>query len=151
MARLDFKAYGLNPPHIHPRGTELLVVIEGTLLVGFVTSNLNKLFTKVLDKRDIFVFSIGLIHFQFNIGKTNIVAFASLSSQNLGLIIIANAVFESNPPINPNVLIKAFQLNKGVVEYLEKNSHQTRTLKNICNRDGEPLYGLNKVRLISFL
>uniref|UniRef100_A0A7N2LRW2 Germin-like protein n=1 Tax=Quercus lobata TaxID=97700 RepID=A0A7N2LRW2_QUELO len=80
LPRLDFKAFGLNPPHIRPCGTELFVVIEGTLLVGLVTSNLNKLFTKVLDKRDVFVFPIGLIHFQFNIGKTNIVASAGLSS-----------------------------------------------------------------------
>ncbi|KAK7830435.1 germin-like protein subfamily 1 member 7 [Quercus suber] len=120
LARLDFAPYGLNPPHTHPRGTELLVVIEGTLLVGFVTSNPNKLFTKVLNKGDVFVFPIGLIHFQFNVGQTNAVAFAGLSSQNPGLITIANAVFGSNPPINLDVLAKAFQLDKNVVEYLQK-------------------------------
>ena len=120
LARLDFAPYGLNPPHTHPRGTELLVVIEGTLLVGFVTSNPNKLFTKVLNKGDVFVFPIGLIHFQFNIGKTAALAFAGLSSQNPGVITIANAVFGSVPPINPDVLIKAFQLDKNVVEYLQK-------------------------------
>ena len=80
LARLDFAPYGLNLPHIHPCGTELLVVVEGTLLVGFVTSNPNKFFTKVLNKGDVFVFPIGLIHFQFNIGQTNAVAFAGLSS-----------------------------------------------------------------------
>ena len=63
LAHLDFAPYGLNPPHTHPRGIELLVVIEGTLLVGFVTSNPNKLFTKVLNKGDVFVVPIGLIHF----------------------------------------------------------------------------------------
>ena len=63
LACLDFAPYGLNPHHTHPRSTELLVVIEGTLLVGFVTSNPNKLFTKVLNKGDVFVFPIGLIHF----------------------------------------------------------------------------------------
>ena len=63
LAHLDFAPYGLNPPHTHPRGIELLVVIEGTLLVGFVTSNPNKLFTKVLNKGDVFIFPIGLIHF----------------------------------------------------------------------------------------
>ncbi|KAM3700564.1 hypothetical protein ACJW30_05G107500 [Castanea mollissima] len=120
LARLVFEGYDLNPPHVHPRGTELLVVMEGTLLVGFVTSNPNKLFTKVLDKGDVFVFPIGLMHFQFNIGKTNVVAFAGLSSQNPRLITIANAVFGSKPSINPDVLMKAFQLDKGVVEYLEK-------------------------------
>ncbi|KAL4600530.1 hypothetical protein ACB092_11G205300 [Castanea dentata] len=120
LARIDFAPYGLNPPHTHPRGTELLVVIEGTLLVGFVTSNPNKLFTKVLNKGDVFVFPIGLIHFQFNIGETNALAFSGLSSQNPGLITIANAVFGSTPPINPDVLIKAFQLDKSVVDYLQK-------------------------------
>uniref|UniRef100_A0A2N9F3T3 Germin-like protein n=1 Tax=Fagus sylvatica TaxID=28930 RepID=A0A2N9F3T3_FAGSY len=120
LARLDFAPYGLNPPHTHPRGTEILVVVEGTLYVGFVTSNPNKLFTKVLNKGDVFVFPIGLIHFQFNIGKTNALAFSGLSSQNPGVITIANAVFGSTPPINPDVLIKAFQVDKNVIDYLQK-------------------------------
>ena len=68
LAHLNFAPYGLNPPHTHSRGTKLSVVMEGTLFVGFVTSNPNKLFTKVLKKGDVFVFPIGLIHFQFNIG-----------------------------------------------------------------------------------
>ena len=120
LARIDYAPYALNPPHTHPRGTELLVVIEGTLLAGFVTSDPNKLFTKVLNKGDVFIFPIGLIHFQINIGETVALAFASFNSQNPGLITITNAVFGSNPPINPDVLIKAFQLDKGVVEYLQK-------------------------------
>ncbi|XP_059428285.1 germin-like protein subfamily 1 member 11 [Corylus avellana] len=121
LARIDFAPYGLNPPHIHPRGTEILVVLEGSLLVGFVTSNPdNRFFSKVLNAGDVFVFPIGLIHFQFNVGKTNAVAFAGLSSQNPGLITIANAVFGSNPPINPDVLAKAFQLDRNVVNYLQK-------------------------------
>ncbi|XP_059432939.1 germin-like protein subfamily 1 member 11 [Corylus avellana] len=121
LARIDFAPYGLNPPHIHPRGTEILVVLEGTLLVGFVTSNPdNRFFSKVLNVGDVFVFPVGLIHFQFNVGKINAVAFAGLSSQNPGLITIANAVFGSNPPINPDVLAKAFQLDRNVVNYLQK-------------------------------
>ncbi|XP_022719991.1 germin-like protein subfamily 1 member 13 isoform X2 [Durio zibethinus] len=121
LARLDFAPYGgLNPPHTHPRATEILVVVEGTLLVGFVTSNPdNRLITKVLYPGDVFVFPIGLIHFQFNVGNTNAVAFAALSSQNPGVITIANAVFGSNPAINPDVLAKAFQLDKNIVNQLQ--------------------------------
>ncbi|XP_038725125.1 germin-like protein subfamily 1 member 7 [Tripterygium wilfordii] len=123
LARIDFAPYGgLNPPHTHPRGTEILVVVEGQLYVGFVTSNANnnRLFTKILNPGDVFVFPIGLIHFQLNIGKTNAVAFAGLSSQNPGVITIADAVFGSNPPINPDVLTKAFQVDKNLVNYLQK-------------------------------
>ncbi|KAI4353085.1 hypothetical protein L6164_002059 [Bauhinia variegata] len=121
LARIDFAPKGLNPPHTHPRGTEILVVIEGNLLVGFVTSNPeNRLFTKVLNKGDVFVFPIGLIHFQLNVGYSNAVAIAGLSSQNPGVITIANAVFGSNPPISIDVLTKAFQVDKDVIEYLQK-------------------------------
>ncbi|XVF42515.1 hypothetical protein PTKIN_Ptkin01aG0370000 [Pterospermum kingtungense] len=120
MARIDYAPYGLNPPHTHPRATEILVVLQGTLYVGFVTSNTdNRLFTKVLYPGDVFVFPIGLIHFQFNIGKTNAVAFAGLSSQNPGVITIANAVFGSKGPINSDVLAKAFHLDKNVVTSLQ--------------------------------
>ena len=66
---------------------------------------------------------MGLIHFQMNMGEINAVALSSFSSQNPGLITIANAVFGSNPPINPNVLIKAFQVDKNVVDYLQKIFH----------------------------
>ncbi|KAK9291999.1 hypothetical protein L1049_019951 [Liquidambar formosana] len=121
LARIDFAPYGLNPPHTHPRGTEILLVLEGTLYVGFVTSNPdNRLFTKVLNAGDVFVFPVGLIHFQFNVGHTNAVSISALSSQNPGLIVIANNVFGSNPPISADVLSKAFQLDKNVVTYLQE-------------------------------
>ncbi|KAK7269099.1 hypothetical protein RIF29_21815 [Crotalaria pallida] len=122
LARIDFAPKGLNPPHTHPRGTEILVVLEGTLYVGFVSSNQdnNRLFTKVLNKGDVFVFPIGLIHFQQNVGYGNAVAIAALSSQNPGVITIANALFGSNPPISDEVLAKAFQVDKNLIDYLQK-------------------------------
>ncbi|KAF5448726.1 hypothetical protein F2P56_029231 [Juglans regia] len=122
LARIDFAAYGMNHPHTHSRGTKILVVLEGTLYIGFVTSNAdnNHLFTKVLNTGDVFVFPIGLIHFQLNVGKRNAIAFARLSSQNSEVITIANTVFGSKPPINPDVLAKAFQVDKNVVNYFQK-------------------------------
>ncbi|KAM7523199.1 hypothetical protein LguiA_013101 [Lonicera macranthoides] len=121
LVRIDYAPNGLNPPHTHPRATEALIVLEGTLYVGYVTSNPeNRLFTKVLNKGDVFVFPEGLIHFQFNVGKTNAVAIAALSSQNPGVITIANAVFGSNPPISHDVLTKAFQVDKKVIDYLQQ-------------------------------
>ncbi|KAF2287499.1 hypothetical protein GH714_000943 [Hevea brasiliensis] len=111
---------GLNPPHIHPHATEILLVLEGTLSIGFVTSNPNRLISEVLNPVDVFVFPIGLIHFQFNIAKTNGVAIASLNSQNPGVITIANATFGSyNPSINPDILAKAFHLDKKVFNNLQ--------------------------------
>ncbi|GJN25284.1 hypothetical protein PR202_gb13091 [Eleusine coracana subsp. coracana] len=120
LARIDYAPYGLNPPHTHPRATEILTVLEGSLYVGFVTSNPdNKLFTKVLNKGDVFVFPQGLVHFQFNYGTSKAVALAALSSQNPGVITVANAVFGSKPSISDDVLAKAFQVDKKTIDRIQ--------------------------------
>ncbi|KAM0066113.1 hypothetical protein Hdeb2414_s0002g00045071 [Helianthus debilis subsp. tardiflorus] len=120
MVRIDFAPWGVNPPHTHPRATEVLTVIEGRLLVGFVTSNPeNRLITQVLEKGDVFVFPQGLIHFQKNVGNGYALAIAGLSSQNPGVITIANAVFGSNPDIDVDVLAKAFQVDIKVVQQIQ--------------------------------
>ncbi|THG03891.1 hypothetical protein TEA_029488 [Camellia sinensis var. sinensis] len=75
LVRIDYAPNGLIPPHMHPRASEILVVLE--------------------------------------------VALAGLSSQNPGIITVANAVFGSNPKISADVLAKAFQVDKKIVDYLE--------------------------------
>ncbi|VAH36597.1 unnamed protein product [Triticum turgidum subsp. durum] len=124
LARIDFGPNGgQNPPHTHPRGSEILTVIMGQLLVGFVTSNQadgkNLLFTKQLVEGDVFVFPQGLIHFQVNNGKVPAVAIAALSSQDAGVITIANAVFGSTPPISDLILAKAFMTEKDTVDWIQ--------------------------------
>ncbi|KAL6888538.1 hypothetical protein ACP4OV_009564 [Aristida adscensionis] len=120
LVRIDYAPYGLNPPHTHPRATEILMVLEGSLYVGFVTSNPdNKLFAKVLNKGDVFVFPKGLIHFQFNYGTCNAVAIAGLSSQNPGVVTVANTVFGSDPSISGDILSKAFQVDKNTIDRIQ--------------------------------
>ncbi|CAL9016027.1 unnamed protein product [Prunus brigantina] len=116
IVRIDYAPWGINPPHTHPRAAEVLTVLEGSLKVGFVTSNPeNRLITKVLQKGDVFVFPVGLVHFQQNVGYGNAVAIAALNSQNPGVITVANAVFGSKPDISADILAKAFQVDKNTV------------------------------------
>ncbi|PHU10290.1 hypothetical protein BC332_22150 [Capsicum chinense] len=114
--QLGFAVTGVN-------GSEIIVVLEGILYAGFVTSTTgpnmnNKLFSKILHSGDVFVFPIGLIHFLLNVGKTKAVAFAGLSSQLSGYNIVANTLFSSHPPINDDILAKAFQVRKKIVDYI---------------------------------
>ncbi|KAI9112417.1 hypothetical protein K1719_016614 [Acacia pycnantha] len=108
--------------YLDSRQKTLPASLSRTLLVGFVGSNQNqnRLFTKVLNKGDVFMFPIGLIHFQQNVGYGNAVAFAGLSSQNAGVIPIAKSVFGSDPPISPEVLQKAFQVDQKIIDLLQK-------------------------------
>uniref|UniRef100_A0A2N9ELC0 Cupin type-1 domain-containing protein n=1 Tax=Fagus sylvatica TaxID=28930 RepID=A0A2N9ELC0_FAGSY len=85
LARIDFAPYGVNPPHTHPRATEVLVVLEDQYRTNQCSCS-----------------------FPISIAKIQEV------------ITIANAIFGSNPPINPDVLTKAFQLDKDVINYLQK-------------------------------
>lgn len=51
MARNDYVPFGINPLHIHPKGSEIIIALEGTILVGFVASNQNNhtFFYKILN------------------------------------------------------------------------------------------------------
>ncbi|MFS7991138.1 hypothetical protein Hanom_Chr12g01067321 [Helianthus anomalus] len=116
LARLDFAPWGVIPPHTHPRATEILTVLEGKIEVGFVTSNpQNRHISKVLNKGDVFVFPVNLVHYQRNVGNTYAVAIVALSSQNPGVNLIGNAVFGSNPDISIDILAKAFQVSEDVI------------------------------------
>ena len=120
LARIDYGPLGVNTPHLHPRATELLTVLEGTLYLGFVTSNPNKLFSKIVKKGDVFVFPKAMIHFQMNLSPDKpAAALSSLNSQNPGVISIANAVFGSKPPISDDVLATAFQVEKKLIDWLQ--------------------------------
>ncbi|KAL5720536.1 hypothetical protein ACHQM5_013201 [Ranunculus cassubicifolius] len=122
MARLDYAPWGINPPHIHPRATEIFTVLEGTFYVGFVTSNPdNRLVSKVLQKGDAFVFPVGLIHFEQNIGNVRAVGLAALSSQNPGAISIGSSVFGSTPEISNDILALAFQVGKNVTNKIKEH------------------------------
>ncbi|KAJ8427314.1 hypothetical protein Cgig2_030579 [Carnegiea gigantea] len=120
VARVDYAPGGVEPPHLHPRASEILTVIEGTLHAGFITSNRidgsNKLFATELQKGDLFVFPQGLIHFHINRGKTKAVANVAFGSQNPGVVTVAKAVFGSDPPIGVDVLSRAFRVHEDVIE-----------------------------------
>jgi quercetin dioxygenase-like cupin family protein len=97
-ARLDLAPGGVIPLHTHPGGSELLIVLHGTIYAGFVSSSANAVYTKKLYKGDTMLFPQGLLHFQINAGKSNAVAFVSFSSPNPGLQITSFALFANSLP-----------------------------------------------------
>ncbi|KAL3618207.1 Auxin-binding protein ABP19a [Castilleja foliolosa] len=95
IARLDLAPAGVIPMHTHPGGSEILIVVQGTIVTGFI-SNANKVFVKKLVKGDVMVFPQGLLHFQINGGGRKAVAIVSFSSQNPGLQILDFALFAND-------------------------------------------------------
>nr|AFK48499.1 unknown [Medicago truncatula] len=105
FARTDIEIGGINPPHFHPRATELIHVIQGKVYSGFVDSN-NKVFARILEQGEVMVFPRGLVHFMMNVGDEVVTLFGSFNSQNPGLQKIPSAVFGSG--IDEELLQKAF-------------------------------------------
>lgn len=114
MNRVDIAPGGMNAPHSHPRSSETGVVIQGKVLVGFVTTG-NVFYSKVLTVGQMFVIPRGLVHFQQNIGEEKALIYTAFNSQNPGAVIASVNLFGSRPSIPNDVLTKAFQVDANVV------------------------------------
>ncbi|PON61036.1 Germin [Parasponia andersonii] len=114
MARADFAPGGLIPPHTHPRASESGVVIEGKLLVGFITTD-NVLHSKVLTAGQMFVFPRGLVHFALNVGRGKARILVAYNSQLPGVALVSTSLFATTPPIPNQVLTKTFLVGDEVI------------------------------------
>ena len=113
--RLDLEPGGVIPLHSHPLATETIFVVEGTINTGFV-SHENILFSKILQKGDVFIFPRGLLHFQENVGNKSAICFNSFNAQFPALLLAANQMFATN--ISTSVLTKSFGASQIAMKYL---------------------------------
>ncbi|KAF6147251.1 hypothetical protein GIB67_004187 [Kingdonia uniflora] len=109
QARVDFAPGGSNPPHIHPRATEMIYILEGELEVGFITTA-NVLITRTITLGETFVFPKGLVHFQINNGVKNAAMLVSFNSQLPGIQSIAFTLFTASPPVQTMCWLRRFKL-----------------------------------------
>nr|XP_043622619.1 germin-like protein 9-3 [Erigeron canadensis] len=116
-AVLQFPNGTVNPPHTHPRASELLLLTMGSLEVGFVDTT-NNLFTQTLQKGDIFVFPKGLVHFQFNSDANNpALAISAFGSANAGTVSVPNTVF--NTTIDDQILALSFKTDVATIQKIK--------------------------------
>lgn len=118
FSRIDYAPGGLNPPHTHPRATEIVFVLDGELDVGFITTA-NVLVNKTIKAGEIFVFPRGLVHFQKNNGKVPAAVIAAFNSQLPGTQSIALTLFAATPTVPDHVLTGAFQVGTKEIEKIK--------------------------------
>ncbi|KAM7496946.1 hypothetical protein LguiA_021360 [Lonicera macranthoides] len=116
-AVLQFPANSNNPPHTHPRASELLFLLQGTLQVGFVDT-MNKLYTQTLRAGDLFVFPKGLVHFQYNAyPETPALAVSAFGSANAGTVSVPKSVFTTG--IDDNILAQSFKTDVATIQKIK--------------------------------
>lgn len=118
LSRIDYAPGGLNPPHTHPRATEIVFVLQGTLDVGFITTG-NKLIAKTITAGDVFVFPRGLVHFQKNNEDVPAAVISAFNSQLPGTQSLPMTLFAATPEVPNNVLTKAFQVGSKEVDKIK--------------------------------
>ena len=118
LSRIDYAPGGLNPPHTHPRATEVVFVLYGELDVGFITTA-NKLFAKTISQGDVFAFPRGLVHFQKNIADKPAAVISAFNSQLPGTQSIAMTLFGASPEVPDDVLARAFQIGTEEVDKIK--------------------------------
>lgn len=124
FARIDYAKGGTVQPHYHPRASEVLFVMKGSLLAGFIDTN-NKLFAETLREGEMFVFPQGMLHFIQNTGNGAAASLSSLDSQNPGGVLVAKAVFGAKPSVLETVLAKAFKISVSEVHSIHRNLSST--------------------------
>ncbi|ESW17056.1 hypothetical protein PHAVU_007G206600 [Phaseolus vulgaris] len=118
LSRIDYAPDGINPPHTHPRATEIVFVLEGQLDVGFITTA-NVLISKTINKGEIFVFPKGLVHFQKNNANVPAAVISAFNSQLPGTQSIATTLFAATPSLPDHVLTKTFQIGTKEVQKIK--------------------------------
>ncbi|CAO2191710.1 unnamed protein product [Urochloa humidicola] len=98
FTRFDVAPGGIVALHTHPRGSEIILIVEGALSVGLISAGANTVYTKTVRKGELFAIPQGLLHYLYNDGGTTAVAFAAYSSDNAGLQIVDYALFKNNLP-----------------------------------------------------
>uniref|UniRef100_A0ACD6A6C0 Uncharacterized protein n=1 Tax=Avena sativa TaxID=4498 RepID=A0ACD6A6C0_AVESA len=117
--RVDLAPGGVNPLHSHPRAAELVHVVSGEMLVGFI-STAGKFYSKVVGEGESFVIPRGMVHFQYNTGGNSTArAVTVFNSQLPGVVAAAPSLFGAEPEIPDAVLAKSFQVDGEIIKLLK--------------------------------
>jgi quercetin dioxygenase-like cupin family protein len=115
-ARLDFAVGGVIPLHTHPRASETLFVLKGSVYTGFISED-NVLYASTLEVGDFTIFPRALSPFQLNVGNETAITFNTLNSQSPGFLFTANQMFVPN--ITSAVIERSFGINGTTVRDLK--------------------------------
>ncbi|KAL5062532.1 hypothetical protein RYX36_024269 [Vicia faba] len=120
--RADLGVNGSVPLHSHPDATELVIIVEGQVNIGFITPT--KVFLKDAKPGDVIAVPKGQLHFLVNTGAKKAVAFAAFSSSNpsvqtLDLLLFGNDL--STHVLSQTTLLDVAQIQKLKAAFGGKN------------------------------
>lgn len=95
---------GFNTPHVHPRSSEINVIVQGRLGTEFVAENGARPISNTLEQYQMTVFPKGATHTEFNPDCEDAVFVAGFASEDPGVEQSAQTLFELEPELVSSVL-----------------------------------------------
>ncbi|KAJ7288812.1 RmlC-like cupin [Mycena rebaudengoi] len=89
----------MNPPHTHPRATEIQFNVNGTLRTGMITENGARFIMTELNPGGMTIFPQGSIHFQVNEGCEPAMFVAGFNNEDPGVVSVAQRFFGLSPDV----------------------------------------------------
>lgn len=90
---------GFNTPHVHPRSSEINIIVEGRLGTEFIAENGADPIQNTLKKFQMTVFPQGALHTEFNPDCTDAVFVAGFASEDPGVEQAAQTLFNLDPEL----------------------------------------------------
>lgn len=85
---------GINLPHVHPRASEILYVINGSnLMTAFIEENGGRVIENVIGEGQVTFFPQGLMHYQQNLGCETANYISGLNHEDPGVVTISTNFF----------------------------------------------------------
>jgi len=95
----NLDACGMNTPHTHPRATEMLYLVNGTLQTGMLDENGARFVYNTINNGSAAVFLKGSIHYQLNWGCEPVQFVAVLNHEDPGTLSVAQRYLGLPPDI----------------------------------------------------
>ncbi|XP_058754465.1 auxin-binding protein ABP19b-like [Vicia villosa] len=114
-ARVDIGVNGTVPIHSHPDASELIIIVEGEVTVGFITPA--KAYVKSVKPSDVIVIPKGLLHFVINSGKGKAVTFGALSSSSPGVHVADYLLFGND--LSTSIVAQTTLLDEAQIKKLK--------------------------------
>ena len=90
---------GFNTPHIHPRSSQINVVVKGKLGTEFIAENGARPVSGMLEEFQMTVFPMGATHTEFNPDCDDAVFVAGFASEDPGVQQVAQTLFSLDPEL----------------------------------------------------
>ncbi|KAJ3230196.1 hypothetical protein HDU78_008571 [Chytriomyces hyalinus] len=94
MVLINLNPCGANLPHVHPRASEAIYVIQGNVQVGFIEENGAKVIVNDLVQGQATFIPQGSIHYQVNLGCEQAVMIAANNNEDPGTLTIPAQFFK---------------------------------------------------------